>query len=125
MVIKMALKDMLTRQVATSEHSSNQDLITCYFRNDYQTVKNCISEIAKSLDYQIEHVDDHYKEIFLQGKSSHIIISIAQISYYEMAIDLVVHTYWTLSKKKAQKIIALFYQKCQSKLNFKGKGLTR
>lgn len=121
----MALKDLFTKQIATSEYGTNPDLITSYYRNDYQTVKNCLLDIAKSMEYNVEHIDDHYKEIFLQGKTSHLIISMVSISYYETAIDLEVHTYWTLSKKRGQKIIASIYQKCQGKLNFKGKGLSK
>ncbi|HOE78166.1 MAG TPA: hypothetical protein PLA20_04565 [Bacilli bacterium] len=116
--------EFLVKSVATSDTAS-QELLTHYYRNDYNTVKNCVLEVAKQLNYTVETVDDRFKEIFLQGAKSHIIVNMVNITYYETALDLTVYTYWTLTKKKAVQIVTDFYARCDRKLNFKGKGLTK
>lgn len=116
--------EFLVKSVATSD-TANPELLTHYYRNDYNTVKNCVLEVAKQMNYHVETIDDRYKEIFLQGAKSHIIVTLVNITYYETALDMTVYTYWSLTKKKALKIVEDFYTRCDRKLNFKGKGLTR
>lgn len=116
--------EFLVKSVATSDTAS-QELLTHYYRNDYNTVKNCVLEVAKQLNYTVETVDDRFKEIFLQGAKSHIIVNMVNITYYETALDSTVYTYWTLTKKKAVQIVTDFYARCDRKLHFKGKGLTK
>ena len=49
--------EFLVKSVATSDTAS-QELLTHYYRNDYNTVKNCVLEVAKQLNYTVETVDD-------------------------------------------------------------------
>ena len=105
------------QRVATSD-TANPELLTHYYRNDYNTVKNCVLEVAKQMNYNVETIDDRYK-VFLR-RQSHIMspwstsLTMKQLRYD--CLHLLVLT------KKALKLLRIFTRGAIASSILKGKG---
>lgn len=118
----MGFKEYFSNDFYTSDDAKQDELVTRYYRNDYQTVKAVIIDVAKSLGYEIEDVNDQYKEILLTSPRSEIIVSIIQLQFYEMAVDFKITTHYLISRGRGIKEIAELYNRFTGRLNLKGKG---
>lgn len=99
------------------------DYATHYYGNDYNTSKDAVIRVAKSLGYKVTNVDDQYKEILAVSRThGEIIITLFVQSYYETAIDLKVTTHYVISAGRTKKKAVAFYDLLDRALTLKRKG---
>ena len=118
----MGFKEYFSNDFTTSDDAKHEELVTRYYRNDYQTVKAVIIDVAKNLGYEVEDVNDQYKEILLTSPKSEVIVSIIQLQFYEMAVDFKITTHYLISRARGIKEIAELYHRFNGRLNLKAKG---
>ena len=83
----MSFLDNFRNDFTTSDNAKSDELLTRYFRNDYNSTKKAILEVCDKLKYTIVNVNDDYKEFLISSSRSEIIISVIAVGYYEMAVD--------------------------------------
>ena len=49
----MGFKEYFSNDFTTSDDAKHEELVTRYYRNDYQTVKAVIIDVAKNLGYEV------------------------------------------------------------------------
>ncbi|MEC9484989.1 MAG: hypothetical protein UMR38_03830 [Candidatus Izemoplasma sp.] len=116
----MGALDFLKTILETREMHSIEGLRTHYYKTNYTKVKEWVLNYVKSVDYTTKTIDDTHGEIYLQGKKSHIIVSIVQVTPVETAVDLKVQYYGLIGWNKPKKTIQEVYDYLDQKLPFKG-----
>jgi|GEM_PF-609411 len=115
--------NFFSNNAETNEKNSNQHLQSRYYRNSYSQIKNSILNYAKEKKLNPTNIDDIHKEILLQGKNYHLIITILQITPLETSVDIKVEYYAIFGYNRPIKRIVEIQEYLDKKLQFKGVGL--
>jgi hypothetical protein len=118
----MSFLDNFRNDFTTSDNAKSDELLTRYFRNDYNSTKKAILEVCDKLKYTIVNVNDDYKEFLISSSRSEIIISVIAVGYYEMAVDLKINTKYLISMGRGLQEIGKFYAELEKSLNMIRKG---
>lgn len=109
--------------IETAENQGNEELVTRYYRNDYDEVKVIIEKIVKRNDYTLVHVNDDFGEFLVEDETFTIIIKVMSITPIQTAIDFCV----TNKKlfKNCKHVIVAWYKALDESLQFLGKGMNK
>ncbi len=116
----MGAFDFLKTISETREMHSVKAFRTHYYKTNYNKVKDAVLAFAKEDDYTAKNIDDTHGELYLQGKKSHIIVSIVQVTPIETAVDLKVQYYGMIGFNRPKKAIQKTYAYLDQHLPFKG-----
>ena len=64
----MGLGDFFSNSFETTDQTSDDRLKTRIYDNTYLEVRNAIISLSKNLNLNVEHVDDTFQELLVQGK---------------------------------------------------------
>lgn len=107
----------------TQELHVVRELRSRYYKTNYKKAKAMAIEYTKAINVNVTNIDDEHREILLQSKRYHIIVSIVQVTPIETSIDLKVEMYGLFGFHRSRKIIISFYEYLDRNLQFKGVGL--
>lgn len=119
----MGLKSFINSLAETKELHSDITLRSRYYKANYSKIKNVIMKYAELNKLDVQNVDDVHREILLQSRKYHIIISIVQVSPIESSVDLKIEVYSMIGMGRPRKQIINFYSYLDTNLEFKGVGL--
>lgn len=111
----------MTRLAETSENNKKEELVTRYYRNDYDACKSAIKKIATEKGYTFGGVNDEFCEILIDSKDFTIIVKIVSITPIETSVDFYV-TSESIFKNPTTHVTQ-WYDELKNKLNYIGKGL--
>ncbi len=118
----MAIKDYFSNDFITDDFEKNEMLLTHYYRNDLKTVKSAVIDVAKKMGYSVEDINDKFNEILISDMHSEITVSLVELSYYEIAVDLHIITHYLLSMGRGIKHIYEYYSELDKHLYILRKG---
>jgi hypothetical protein len=118
----MGIVDNFCNTFETCDHPLDDRLMTHYFRNSYNDVKASVLEIAKVNHYEVDNIDDHYKEIALTGKKVEWIVSMYNSTPLQTSVDFKINTHYAFPFKKPIKMIETFYHELDRRLTLLRKG---
>lgn len=119
----MSFSTFMSNIAETQELHVNSDLRSRYYKTNYTKAKNAVIDYAKKNRIIVKHVDDDHKELFLQERKYHIMVSFIQINPIETSVDVKVEMYRIVGLNRPNKIIINLYDELNQKLEFKGVGL--
>lgn len=117
------IKDFFSKQFDTQIACDSATFTTHYYANDYITVKYTIQKIAKDFGYQINSLDDHFKEIYIKKKKVDLIFTLTNKTFYETSVDIKVNTKVFFPAGRGKKIIFQFFSQLNKSLILSRKGL--
>lgn len=118
----MGLHDFFLNHFETSDEPRDRRLVSHYYNNDYQTTQNKISVAFQEFGLKLIHVDNTYNEMLFENRKIKLIVTLRQMSLYEIRVDLTINTTYLLPMKRGIKIVEQLYQSLDRKLTLKYKG---
>lgn len=116
----MGLSNFFSNSFETTDQTSDDRLKTRIYDNTYLEVRNAIISLSKNLNLDVEHVDDTFQELLVQGKKYELIITCFSNSYYETTVDVKITTKYLISAGRGINDIDNFYKELNRKLRYKG-----
>ncbi len=107
--------------IETSNKNKNENLITRYYRNDFDQCVAVIRKAVKDYGFELVHIDSTFQEILIETNSFTVIMKIKYITPIESGIDLCVTSKSFF--KSANTHIKQWYDIFDKSLQFNGKGL--
>ncbi len=107
----------------TTELHSNANLRSHYYKANYKKIKTAINEYVNQTKATIKNINDEHKELFIEFKRYHIIVSVIQVTPIESSVDFKVEHYGLVGMNRPAKAIVKFYEHLDKALPFKGVGL--
>lgn len=111
------------KQAETKGMHRDAGLRTHYYKTNYNKIKQQIENYASQHKLTIRNINDEYKEILIQQRGYHIVVSCTQINPLNTAVDLKVEHYGMIVMNRPAKIITRFYQFLDSNLPLKEVGV--
>ena len=71
----MGLSNFFSNSFETTDQTSDDRLKTRIYDNTYLEVRNAIISLSKNMNLNVEHVDDTFQELLVQGKKYELIIT--------------------------------------------------
>lgn len=121
----MGFMDLFKTHYESGEKTTDEALMTHYYKANYQQSKQALLEAASSLNFEVKFEDDTRQEFVLKRKDCEVIVTIVRITPIESAIDFTVNTPGIITFGKGKKIIQSLYQAIDKKIMFKGLALNR
>lgn len=121
----MGFMDLFKTHFESGERTTDEALMTHYYKAKYQPTKTAIIEVAKSLNFEVKFEDDDRQELMLKRKDAEVIVTIVKITPIESAVDFTVNTPGLITFGKGKKLIQEFYKELDKKIMFKGLALNR
>lgn len=118
----MAIHDFFLNHFETSDEPSDRRLLSHYYNNDYQTTQNKISIAFQEYGLKLVNVDNTYNEMLFENRKIKLIVTLREISLYEIRVDLTINTSYLLPMKRGIKIVEQLYLALDKKLTLKYKG---
>lgn len=118
----MGLAEYFLNDFETSNNPSDRRLCSRYYNNDYYMVQNTISSVFNSAGYKLMHVDNNYHEMLFQSKKAQLIVTLSEMSMYEIKVDIKINTTFFIPLKRGVKIIDELYNLLDRRLTLKFKG---
>lgn len=118
----MKFKYIFSNSYETANNQTDTELVSHYYRNDYNTVKDAVLNYAKLKQYEVLNIDDEYREILLRFGRGDVIVTIFGVNSYEFSVDFKVTTNYILGLARGQKIIIDFYKNLDRSLTLKSIG---
>lgn len=112
----MAFGDFFSNDFETKEKHPNSKLVTRNYKGDYNKVKAIICEVLRDMGFEIEEVNDQYKEIRAATPRQEMIVSLFSVSYFNQAVDVKVNTNYLISCGRGLKLIVKFYESLDKEL---------
>lgn len=116
----MGLSDLLRNNMETSENHRISSLRSHYYKTNYRQAKDLVLGVVRKNNWKVSSQNDTYKEIYIQEKNFHIIITFVQVGAFLLAIDVKVNAYGLIGLNKPRKMIEGFYKQLDKALEFKG-----
>ena len=118
----MGLAEYFLNDFETSPVAKDQRLLSHTYSNDYNTVQNAASDAFKQVGIKLINVDNNYHEMLFEYKKSMIILTLIELSLYEVRVDIKVNTKYLLAFKRPIKLIDKLYELLDKRLTLKHKG---
>jgi hypothetical protein len=105
----MGLSKSFSNSFQTADIETDKRLLTRYYHNNYDTVKEAILSIAKKHQFKIDGIDDRYKEIGISSKKEMYIFNLANPNYTITSVDIKIVCHFLLPFMRPAKMINEFY----------------
>ena len=115
----MGIFDSFKKHYETTDSAVDPILVTHYYRNNFNQVKEALMQSAKELDYKVTYENDERKEFVFKHSDSEVIITVININPIETAVDFTVNTSGVFSFGKGKKLIQELYQNLDKRLKVK------
>lgn len=119
----MGFFDIFSNLSESKERHPLASMQTHYYKTNYASLKEAITELSNESNWEVESVNDTYGELFIRGKRFHMIATIIQTFPNETAIDLKVQTYYFFGLNRPKKLIQATFNRLNGKRALKGTGL--
>ena len=115
----MGIFEGFKKHYETTDSAADLSLVTHYYRNNFNQVKEALMQSAKELDYKVTYENDERKEFVFKNSDSEVIITVITINPIETTVDFTVNTSGIFSFGKGRKLIQDLYQSLDKRLKLK------
>ncbi|MCF7926929.1 MAG: hypothetical protein K9L74_05090 [Candidatus Izimaplasma sp.] len=119
----MGITSFFKNTAETKEVHKDTDLRSHYYKANYKQIKQHIINYCEENDYTVRNIDDDHKEIYVQSRRFHIMVSILGLRPFETAVDFKIQMYTIAGFNRPKKHILTFYEYLDQHLQFKGTSL--
>lgn len=118
----MSFSELFKNSFETTNKASDHRLLSHTYSNDYRTVQNTISSAFNNVGIKLINVDNKYHEMYFEHKKYDLIMTLTELSMYEVKVNIKLNTHYLLPFKRPLSIIEQLYKILDAKLNLKYKG---
>lgn len=118
----MALEDYFLNNFETSNNPKDKRLCSRYYGNDYYATQNTISSVFNNAGFKLKYVDNNYHEMLFESKKAQVIVTLSEMSMYEIKVDIKINTSFIFPMKRGVKMIDQLFTMLDKRLTLKFRG---